>query len=70
MTRRKYQKKVRELLTAIYRDAKKEGKPREEMKKLSLGISGRNVKPDFTKIHSYQEAWEALKPAREVYGLR
>lgn len=69
MKRKTYQKKVRQLLTAIYQDAKQQGKPKHELKKLALGISAKNVKPDFTKVRSYAEAWENLKPAREVYGL-
>ncbi len=29
----------------------------------------RDLKPDFTKVHSYKEAWETLKPARDLVGM-
>lgn len=29
----------------------------------------RDTKPDFTKVHSYKEAWEVLKPVREIVGM-
>lgn len=32
-------------------------------------ISLRDLKPDFTKVHSYKEAWENLKPARDSVGM-
>lgn len=32
-------------------------------------ISLRDLRPDFTKVHSYKEAWENLKPARDCVGM-
>ena len=29
----------------------------------------RDLRPDFTKVHSYAEAWEMLKPARDCVGM-
>lgn len=29
----------------------------------------RDLRPDFTKVHSYKEAWEMLKPARDLVGM-
>ena len=29
----------------------------------------RDLIPDFTKVHSYKEAWETLKPARDLVGM-
>ena len=70
MTRKKYQKCVRVLLTAIYREAKNSGHVDEsQLKKFTCGISARNVRPDFAKVYSYAEAWDSLKIAREFYGI-
>lgn len=32
-------------------------------------MSLRDLRPDFTKVHSYKEAWEMLKPARDCVGM-
>ena len=29
----------------------------------------RDLRPDFTKVGSYAEAWEMLKPARDCVGM-
>ena len=29
----------------------------------------RDLRPDFEKVGSYEEAWEMLKPARECVGM-
>ena len=29
----------------------------------------RDLRPDFTKVYSYKQAWEQLKPARDIVGM-
>lgn len=29
----------------------------------------RDLRPDFTKVKSYADAWEALKPIRDCVGM-
>lgn len=29
----------------------------------------RDLRPDFTKVHSYKEAWESLKAIRDCVGM-
>ena len=68
--RKKYLKRYRALHTAIYAWAKASGNyDRAHMKKLSLHISGRDIKPDFTKIESYKAAWDSLKSVRDQFGV-
>jgi hypothetical protein len=70
MTRKQYERRMVELVIAVYKKAKEDG---TEVK----GKLGESIK--YTRKHthlaprnfgSYQKAWDSLKGIREFYGLR
>lgn len=61
MTRQRFEGLRRELVRRLCEQYDPDQKP--DYKAL------RDLRPDFTKVHSYKEAWEMLKPARDCVGM-
>lgn len=61
MTRQRFEGLRRELVRRICEKYDPSQKP--NYKEL------RDCRVDFTKLHSYKEAWESLKPARDLVGM-
>lgn len=71
MTRKRYQKLVYALLQEINKEhtklcgksAGKWGRCLKSVQRIKYGS------PDTPKLTNYAEAWESLKPIRELYGM-
>lgn len=71
MTRKQYVRRVTELIIAIYTSEQAKGR---EIKKGQMGNSMRysrdHAKEVIGQFGTYEAAWEALKPAREAFGVK
>ena len=71
MTRKQYIRRINELTIAIHREAngkKVDGTPWKLGE--SLRYNRDHAKMAARSNGSYQQAWENLKPVREMYGLK
>ena len=63
MTRQRFEGLRLELCRRINEEERKAGRKTVNQRVL------KNCRPDFSKVSSYQNAWDSLKPARDLVGM-